>query len=224
MNNKKEFWRYLLLPAIGFAIGGAFWGWECYKVTGLTGEPFTNSLLFIPATIILGMIGGLGIIFIKKEYQVKTILELLVIGPILWFICLLIPILLFWPFMIVGSIIAPLFGIIQSIASVDLVPLIVIKPSIYIGQSWPSFLLIGAVMSWFYAFILRLKTKPVIWRGAIGAVISAFISPLCGNLIGNHLLHSLLSAYLINFTLIGLIFGLFLGWGLWKAKNVKEIT
>jgi len=220
MGNKKEFWRYLLLPALGFAIGGAFWGWECFRITGVTGEPFANSLIFIPTTIILGVIGGSGIVFINKECKWRTVLELIVVGSILWFIFLLTPIVFFWPFMVVGSIITPLFGIIQSITGVDFVPLIVISPSIYIGQLWFAFLLIGVIMSWFYSFILKLRARPVIWRGALGGVLAAFISPVIANILP----FSLFLKYIINFTLIGLFLGLFLGWGLWRAENAKEIA
>lgn len=71
----------------------------------------------------------------------------------------------------------------------------------------------GLIISLFYALILRSKIWPVFWRGLVGFILAPIIILEPTNLIGN----------IFSFILIGIILGLFLGWGLYRGQKFEKI-
>jgi len=82
-------------------------------------------------------------------------------------------------------------------------------------------LLLGILLALFYALVLKVRIWPIIWRGGAGIVLGFIIGPTSGSLIGHNLLNSSIIAEIFSFTFVGIILGLFLGWGLYKGQKPK---
>lgn len=219
MESKKKFWKYLLFPAIGFAIGGVLWGWECYRGTIGAGESFTNPFSFILGAVYLGFFGSLFLSLLEKKSSTpKKVAKRVLGGVVGCIIGFLIPAIFVDAMLKGGSIITPVLGGVLIITGLDIIQLLVLSPSLVVGQLWLEFLFSGIIITLFYALIFKIKIKPLIWRGGIGFALASLISPVIGNLLSV----SLFFTYLVTFLLIGFIFGLFFGWGIWRSKNVRE--
>lgn len=214
--NSKIF-RNILIPAIGFGIGGALWGWEAFRGTVGAEEVITNPFSYILGAIFLGIIGSASLVIFSKD--IKKILKIIGVGIISWIIGFSVPaIFIDWMLIFGAGLLTPIAIFLPRDIFIKFSGL---EPSLVIWHFWLGFLITGAIVGLFYALILKLKIQPLIWRSAVGFAIASLISPILGNLIGNNLLNSLFSAYIITFTLIGIIFGLFLAWGIDKSLSSK---
>jgi len=207
---KKETIIKTLPPIIGFGIGGALWGWSLY-----VGIPETSYPLTIPGAIFLGFFGGLGLSIYSKD--IKKILKSCGLGLVGCLIGVFIAFL--------GTIhLPPIGGVILSLFFPQRLPDYLIEffdlmsgvGTLSILYYWPNFAISGIFIGLFFSFG-RSKILPMVWRGGVGFGLAAIISPLFGNLLGN-LFNSLFFSYLITFSLIGVIFSLFLLWGISKSK------
>lgn len=212
MENKVSFLKYILTCAIGFGIGGAVWGgWGLYQDFSIK-YPLTAL-----GAIILGITGSLSFSILSQNIkQGFKIFFLGFLGTILgfffagigvynlpnifinYFLSLILP-------NILPENLNDLFNLISKVGGVSLL--------IYTL----NFILAGAFIGLFYAFALKIKIWPMVWRGAVGFGLAAIISPVIGNIIGN-VLNSLFVSYVLTFALIGVILGKFLGWGVYKSN------
>lgn len=202
MENRVSFLKYLLTCAIGFGIGGAIWGgWDLY------GSDVDYPLTILGA-ISLGLFGGLGLTVFSKDWKlISKTMGSGILGSIIGFFLVFLGI---YPLSLIGSLIAPILpNVIIDLGGIDTLPIM---------TYWLNFFVAGAFMGLFFAFALKTKIWPMVWRGAVGFGLAAIISPIFGNIIGNAL-NSLFVAYLLTFALIGAILGKFLGWGAYK--NLK---
>jgi len=196
---KKETLIKILPPIIGFGIGGALWGIILY-LWRLIDYP----LNFIALVMIL--FGGIGLGWDLKS--IKKTLKATGFGIIGGIVGLIVAFFGIYHLPIIGSFIVFLY------------PSWLIDFSYLSGlgitEYWLNFTLAGFLIGLFFSFSYP-KIWPITWRGGVGFGLAAIISPLFGNLLGN-LFNSLFLSYLITFSLIGIIFSLFLVWGIEKNK------
>ena len=81
---KHEKIKYLLIPAIGFGIGGALWGWRWSQ---LFEEAGINNFVFISGAILFGLFGGLFLVVLENIKILRKIFIVLV-GLIIWIVVL----------------------------------------------------------------------------------------------------------------------------------------
>lgn len=186
---KREKIKYLLVPAIGFGIGGALLGLGRVIL-------FQRIELGIILFVLLGSFSLVALENIKLYKKTLVVLGLLLI----WVIVIPAYILGFLVFVLPDS---PPFD------SMFLTTLI-----------FSLFFLSGPVIvGLFYALVLSLVLKirvwPVFWRGAIGFLF--ILAPLSNLVFANSM------TAILGFILVGIISGLFLGWGVYKGQKLKKI-
>lgn len=202
MQNQVSFLKYLLTCAIGFGIGGAIWGWLNFR-----GYPTVDYPLNIFGVISI-LTGAIGLSIHSKN--TKQILKTVGFGSIGGIIGILVAFFGIYPLSLAGSLIALILpSTIIDWSGIGSMPII---------TYWLNFFVAGVFIGLFFAFALKTKIWPMVWRGAVGFGLAAIISPIVGNIIGNAL-NSLFVSYLVTFALIGAILGKFLGWGTYK--NLK---
>jgi len=206
MNTNISFAKYLVVCVIGFGLGGLIWGWILYSELPDLKYPF-----HFMTVLVMGLFGGISLVWFDKS--IRSISKSVLAGFLGWGV----------GFAVIGILVYPL-TLISGYFSVFLIPsfvidngLAVLDPNVYISVYWLIFLIIGAIIGLFYALFLKTKIWSLIWRGGIGLGLASLIGPVIGNLIGNAL-DCLLTNYLITFALIGIIFGKFLAWGMYKHK------
>ena len=206
MDIKISFKKYLLIVALGFALGGFLWGLVLYQ-----GIPNVKFPFHFMAIIIMGLFGGISLAWPLEN--IKEHSKSVLAGFLGWGIGFIVGGLLSYPLYFIGLFI--LGTILPSSINVNLLDL---KPNISIATFWLVFMFIGAIIGLFYSLFLKTKKWALIWRSGVGLAIGSIIGPIIGNLIGN-LFNSLLTSYLITFILIGIISGLSLSWGIYKHKK-----
>lgn len=208
-----SFKKYLLINAIGFGLGGLLWGLVLYLELPDLEFPF-----HFMAILIMGLFGGISLVWFDKS--IKNISKSVVAGFLGWTVGFVIGAVLAYPLYFSGGLLLVPIGYFIKIDILN--KFINLDPSISIGDFWLVFLIIGAIIGLFYALFLKTKIWSLIWRGGIGLGLASLIGPVIGNLVGN-LFNSLLISYLITFCLIGMIFGKFLAWGVYKKYGGKDI-
>jgi len=207
MEQKISFKKYLLICAIGFGLGGFLWGWVLYN-----GIPNVQFPFHFMAIIIMGLFGGISLVW--PSISIKEHSKSVLAGFLGWGIGFIVGWIISYPVFISGILLLSIL----PFYFID-IEFLRLKPNISIGDFWPIFLFIGAIIGLFYSLFLKTKKWAVIWRTSVGLALASIIGPILGNLIGN-LFNSLLISYLITFILIGTISGLSLSWGIYKF--IKE--
>ncbi|MBU2473039.1 hypothetical protein KKE74_03325, partial [Patescibacteria group bacterium] len=168
------------------------------------------------AIIIMALFGGMALIY--PNWRSRKIILSVAGGFLGWVVGFVGTIVFSYYLTLIGgyflSIIIPDFLIDNGF--------IALEPNTGIAIYWFLFLFVGVIIGLFYALFLKVKIWSLVWRGGIGLGLASLISPVIGNLIGN-LFNSLLVSYLITFCLIGMIFGKFLAWGVYKNYEGKDI-
>ncbi len=205
---ERKLVKSMSIPALGFALGGFFWGLILYLELPDLEYPF-----HFMAILGMGLFGGISLIWPDWK-DIRKVSKAVLAGFLGWAVGFFMAGMLFYFLALIGGF---------SLASISPDFLIdnnfwILKPNIYISGYWLVFMLIGVIIGLFYALFLKLKIWPLIWRTGIGFAIGSLIGPILGNLIGNWL-NSLLLAYLITFSIIGLILGKFIGWGIFKSQK-----
>ncbi len=143
MNTKIGFYKYIFICALGFGLGGLLWGLVLYSELPDLEFPFHYL-----AIIIMGLCGGVSLAWPLKDWK-KTAKA--VLGGWLGFGV---------GFFVIELFIYPL-SLISGYFSVLIIPsfiidnnLIILDPNIYISNYWLLFLIIGAIVSLFYALFL----------------------------------------------------------------------
>jgi len=214
MEKSISFIKYLLFSVIGFGIAGLLWGWSLYHFIGKTSYPLT-----IWAAIFLAVFGGLGLtIYTRDTKKILKVIGWLLLSSIIGAIIVFL-----------GSYHLPIAALFISslffngpspdwvINFIDYLAL----PGLGIFFFWINFLILGSIVGISFAFSLRIKLWPMIWRGGVGFALGSFIGPIVGNLIGGAM-GSLLATYLITFFVISVVFGKFLAWGIYKNLNPQK--
>ena len=208
-----SFKKYLTINAIGFGLGGLLWGLVLYLELPDLEFPF-----HFMAILIMGLFGGISLVWFDKS--IRNISKSVVAGFLGWVVGFVAGIILSYPLYLYGSLLLSSLGYLIEVETLKRI--INLVPDIGVGSLWLVFLLIGAIVGFFYALFLKTKIWPLVWRGGLGLGLASLIGPVIGNLIGN-LCNSLLVSYLVTFGLIGMIFGKFLAWGVYKNYGGKDI-
>jgi hypothetical protein len=201
----KNLLKHILIPGIGFGIGGMIWGISIYQ-----SDLGISIFGYLSESLILGILGG---IFIALN--TKKTLRVILLGSIGFLISFIIGAILTYPIGILSiGIIKMIFWRITSPEGWD---------SILMIQSFfLVFALIGSIIGAFYAFALKIKVLSLAKYGAIGFALGSLIGPIIGNGILN-LSGSLFLTYLITFFIICAFLGAFLGLGIYRnAEMTKE--
>lgn len=204
--------RYILTPAIGFGIGGALWGWECFRGTVGAGEVITNPFSYILGILFLGVFGSASLVLFSKD--IKKIVKVILLGICAWIAGFIAPAMFTYYLFLLGGIVRVLPELFTDSGTVQ--EFISLKPSLPVSGFWLEFLFTGMIAGLFYALILKNRIKPMIWKGAGGFALGAIIGPVIGNLLG---CGSLFASYIITFSIIGIILGIFLGLGVRREHN-----
>ncbi len=206
--------KYLSVHALGFGIGGLLWGLALYSELPDLGYSFHHL-----AIISMAFFGGLALIwpnwYIKNI--TKSVLGGLIGWSISWFLYPIINYLFYSSGIIFLSVIpAYFFDFFMN----DEISAVTIGSSreIFIDVTSTTFLVLGAIISFFYALFLKRKIWDLVWKGSLGLALGSTIGPVIGNLLG-YLFNSTLLSYLIAFSLMGIIFGIFLSWGMYRYKK-----
>ena len=147
----KNLLKHILIPGVGFGVGGMIWGAEIIESMNQGKEiPIFGYLI---SSILLGLFGGLVLsVFLKKRKQMIKIISFGIIGIFSFSIS---PDML-W----------------ESITGLD---------GFLIGDLFLIFALIGAIVGAFYAFALKIKVLSLAKYGAIGFALGSLIGPIIGN-------------------------------------------
>ncbi len=210
--------KYALVPAIGFGIGGALWGWECFRGTVGAGEVITNPFSYILGAVYLGVFGGVSLVIFSKD--IKKILKVVLLGIGGWIVAFLVPAIFSYYLFLSGGVITFIPELFTDGGTIE--KFIVLEPSLPVGGFWLEFLLTGMIAGLFYALILKNRIKPILWKGAVGFALGSLIGPVIGNLLGGG---SVFASYIITFSIIGIILGKFLGLSVRRGQNkVNEFS
>lgn len=205
----KNLIKNILTPVLGFGLGGLLWGLEAYRGAGGAGEsPFS----FILGALSLGIFGSVSLVIFSKD--LKKILKIAGLGIIGCLVGFLLPAIGAYWLLMLGGILQPIIALFFYLTKVDLTIIFSGLNGLLVGALWLHFLFTGAIIAFFYSLILRIKKWPMLWRAGIGFALASLISPIIGNLFSN-----LLASYLVTFSLLSIILGLFLKWGISKAKQ-----
>jgi len=204
---KISFKKYLSVYALGFGLGGLLWGLALYMELPDLEYPFHYL-----AIISMALFGGGTIGLFSDSF--KDVIKAILAGLIGWTVGVVMAFVTFYHLVMYGVFILSMF--LPSSTNVSLLHL---EPNnIGVAEFWLVFLLMGMIIGFFYAIFLKTKIWPLVWRSGLGLALASLISPVIGNIIGNYF-DSLLLSYLITFSLIGIIFGKFLGWGIYRFKK-----
>ena len=238
MENNSEllevsFWKRTAVLAIGFGVGGAIWGLEAYRGTVGSGEVFTNPFSYILGAVSLAVFGGLALAYLSqingsfsmsRLFLSKNTLKIVGFGTLGWLVAFLLPMVWVEWMLLGGGILVVGIVLLGSIFSIDLVPFIVLEPSLLVGHLWFHFLLIGAIVSVIYVLILKTTIVRIALWSAGGFAIASLIGPILGNLIGDAF-NSLLVSYILTFVFICVIFGVSLAVGMRKEQaEISDTT
>ena len=209
----KKLLKHILIPAVGFGIGGTYWGYELFKEISenSASAPFCYPL----EIIIFGIIGGISL-FLISGYFKKKAWRIILFGLISFFVASLLGCALSYPFFLWGGGIVReslwVLGFSQQVWES--------LPLSAVGDFFLVFALIGFIIGAFYALALKIKILSLAKYGAIGFALGSLIGPIIGNGILN-LFGSLFLTYLITFFIICSFLGMFLGIGIYRNSNFK---
>jgi len=187
---KEEKIKYLLIPASGFGIGGGLSSW---MMLHFLSEGKTNNFVMILGATIFGLFSSISLVLLFKNINNARKSAFIFLGILFWIIIFYIA---FW-------------GIIFA---VEVLPLIILL----------IFLLIVTLSGLFYGLMLKifLKTQfwPVFWRVVAGFLFGPFIVVLATTLVSIKAFS--VGIYFIFILLPGIIFGLCVGWGIYKGQKI----
>ena len=213
----KNLLKHILIPGIGFGIGGMVWGISIYQSI-LMGEDFPIFSYSLGA-VALGFFGSISLILISHFINIKKVLKISLFGIVISFIGFILGLVIIYPFSFyVSGIIRTLFCVLGS-SQMTWEAISMLEPSLAIGDFFLSFAFIGFIVGASYAFALKIKVLSLAKYGAIGFALGSLIGPVIGNGILN-LSGSLLLTYLTTFFIICAFLGAFLGLGIYK--NIKK--
>ncbi len=203
----KNLLKHILIPGIGFGIGGMVWGFSIYQSI-LIGEDFPIFSYWLPA-LILGVLAGLSLsIFYKDTKKIPRIIILEMIG---FFIAFLVGTIITYPLFLWGNIF--IFSSYQNWASIS-----VLKPLTIIGDLFLVFATVGGMIGILNSFIFKKKILRLACYGAISFAIGSLIGPPIGNFI-EKISGSLLLTYLFTFAIICSFLGVGLSIAIHRAKK-----
>ena len=200
----KNLLKHILIPGIGFGIGGMIWG------MGIHESDLGISIFgYLSESLILGILGGIFIALNTKKTS-----RVILFGSIGFLISFIIGAILTYPIGILSiGVIKMIFWRITSPEGWD---------SILMIQSFfLIFALIGFIVGASYALALKIKVLSLAKYGAVGFALGSLIGPVIGNGILN-LFGSLFLTYLITFFIICAFFGAFLGLGIYRNAGMTE--
>jgi hypothetical protein len=209
----KNLLKHILIPGIGFGIGGTYWGYELFKAIpeNRTAIPLCYPIEFI----IFGIIGGISLVLISNYFKKKS-WRIILLGIVSFFIASLVGCALSYP-----------LGLIGWVFLTSAIPLeitehwITLKPDLIIGNLFLVFAFIGFIIGAFYALALKIKVLSLAKYGAVGFALGSLIGPVIGNGILS-LSGSLFLTYLITFFVICAFLGAFLGLGIYRNAEMTE--
>jgi hypothetical protein len=220
----KNLLKHILIPGVGFGIGGVYWGYELFKeiLEDSASAPFCYPIEFI----IFGIIGGISLVLIFNYFKKKS-WRIILLGIVGFFIASLIGCTLSYPLGLYGRMIGMPFLFFSTSPGIiweSLTGLVLPNSSnrFLIGDFFFIFALIGFIIGAFYALALKIKVLSLAKYGAIGFALGSLIGPIIGNGILN-LFGSLLLTYLITFFIICAFLGAFLGLGIYKSSVSKTL-
>ena len=221
----KNLLKHILIPGVGFGVGGMIWGAEIIESMNQGKEiPIFGYLI---SSILLGLFGGLVLsVFLKislmavsrSVIQMIKIISFGIIGILLGFF---IGLVVSYP---LGLYFGRMFGVFLfsfSISPDMLWESITGLDGFLIGDLFLIFALIGAIVGAFYAFALKIKVLSLAKYGAIGFALGSLIGPIIGNGILN-LFSSLFLTYITTFFIICAFLGAFLGLGIYKNSKLQN--
>jgi len=189
---KEEKIKYLLIPASGFGVGGGLSSW---MMLHFLSEGKTNNFVTILGATIFGLFSSVSLVLLFKNINNARKSMFIFLGILFWIIIFYIA---FW-------------GIIFA---VEVLPLIILL----------VFLLIVTLSGLFYGLILKifLKTQfwPVFWRVVTGFLFGPFIVVLAITLVSMKAFSA--GIYFIFILFPGIIFGLCVGWGIYKGQKIDS--
>ena len=173
----KNLLKHILIPGVGFGIGGMVWGMEIIESMNQGKEiPIFGYLI---SSVLLGLFGGLvSSVFLKKRKQMIKIISFGIIGILLgFFIGLVIsyPLGLYFGRMFGRCI---LFLFISSDMLWESITGLAVPNStnrFFIGDLVLVFALIGIIIGAFYALALKIKVLSLAKYGAIGFALGSLI-------------------------------------------------
>ena len=210
----KNLLKHILIPGVGFGIGGMIWGFSIYQSI-FTGENFPIFGYLLPA-LILGALAGLALGMLYKD--TKKIPRIIILEMIGFFIAFLIGAIITYPGVLFGSALIPL-GLISS-SRPDQVweSLSCLKPSLHIGNLCLVFAVVGGIIGVFNSFIFKKKILRLACYGAISFAVGSLIGPPIGNFV-EKISGSLLLAYLSTFAIICSFLGIGLSIAIHRKNN-----
>lgn len=169
----------ILLSALGFGLGGLYWGWEIYKYDVLKVEISPSLFAHLFAGLIMGILGGIFLSLIyKKDFKIALKVILLgTIGIILGFLVGIVgDYYIGWgPLLPIGLIPGPYPDMTwESLTSVG--------SSLILGNKFWTFAIVGFIIGIFYALALKKKVLKTAILGMIGFALGSIIAPIIGNL------------------------------------------
>ena len=170
----KNLLKHILIPGIGFGIGGMIWGVEIIESMNQGKEiPIFGYLI---SNVLLGLFGGLVLsVFLKKRKQMIKIISFGIIGILLGFF---IGLIVSYP---LGLYLGRMFGVFLfsfSISPDMLWESITGLDGFLIGDLVFVFALIGFIVGAFYALALKIKVLSLAKYGAIGFALGSLNSKL----------------------------------------------
>ena len=211
----KNLLKHILIPGIGFGIGGIIWGFSIYQ--SILAEENFPIFSYFSGIITLMIFGSISLILISFSKDIKKILKIFFCGTAGFFIGYILGIVIIYPAGLLGWLFLTLAIPLEIIES-----LVTLEPDLIIGNFFLVFALIGAIVGAFYAFALKIKVLSLTKYGAIGFALGSLIGPMIGNGILN-LFGSLFLTYITTFFIICAFLGMFLGLGIYKSSILKAL-
>ncbi len=202
--------KYMLMGAIGFGIGGAYWGY--YIFDNFSEERWKVPFLYGNGALVLGALGGVSLAILCSK-DIKKILLSSMLGVIGFFIGFLIASVLSFPLLLLSPLYLPLWILGEKAMSIPLN-----LPEMIVGNLFLDFAIVGAIGGLFYGLALKKNIGSMALHGAIGFGVGSLIAPLIGTLV-EMVSGSLLAAYVTTFAITGVFLGLFLGLGMYLAEK-----
>jgi len=159
----KKLLKHILIPAVGFGIGGMVWGIDLFKEVFLKENIPIVFSYFLVGIITLIIFGSASLVLISFLKDIKKILKIFFCGIVGFFIGYILGIIVIYP--------AGLFGwlfLTLAIPPETVEFWITLKPDLIIGNLFLVFALIGFIIGIFYALALKIKVLSLAKYGAIG--------------------------------------------------------
>jgi len=193
---KTEKIKYLLVPAIGFGIGGV--------LLGLVGMLVFQDIKI--GVILMGLCGSISLVLLENIKVYKKVLVALA-GMIIWTAVIFVYIV---GFLLLALPDSPPFNS------------VLLNTLMFLLFFWLGPVVIILFYALSLGLLLKIRVWPIFWRGIVGFLPAIIVGLILANVVSGELLSSELLTIFSVPALTGTVFGLFLGWGRYRGQQLKE--